>query len=91
MNTLDPYTLFMIVLTVLLIVYMYLETRKRPTRTEYVTRELLVCEGCGFQVERDFEPGDFIGLVKGKCPRCGRELKIKGIYSVDKSKVLKAS
>jgi rRNA maturation endonuclease Nob1 len=91
MSYLDPYTVFTIILVIILIVYMFMETKRKPARIEYVTRELLVCYSCGFQVERDHEPGDFIGLVKGKCPRCGGDLKIKGIYSVDKSKILKAS
>ncbi|WP_440060126.1 hypothetical protein ACSU1N_02965 [Thermogladius sp. 4427co] len=87
---LDPYTIFTIILIVLLVIYMFLETRRKPARAEYTTRVLLQCPTCGFQLEKDYEPGDMIGLKKGKCPRCGGDLKIRGVYSVSKSKVLKA-
>lgn len=90
---LDPNTLYnilMLAIVVALIVYLYLESRpKKPQREEYVTRVLLKCTSCGYRIERDFEAGDFIGLEKGKCPKCGGATKITGIYAVEKSKVLK--
>ncbi|MEM0378862.1 MAG: hypothetical protein QXP68_07360 [Thermosphaera sp.] len=87
----DAYSLFLIAITILLIAYLILDTfMRKPKKKEYVTRELLKCAKCGLQVEREFEPGDFIGLAKDKCPKCGGELRVEGIYSVEKEKVLKA-
>jgi len=87
-NTL--YNIVMILIVIALIIYMYLESRpKKQQREEYVTRVLLQCLNCSYRLERDFEAGDFIGLEKGKCPKCGGSLKVIGIYSVEKSKILK--
>lgn len=88
----DENTLYNLVLLVLLIVfiaYFYFEVRsRREKREESVTRVLLQCVNCGFKLERDFEAGDYIGLERGKCPKCGGTLKIRGIYAVEKSRVL---
>jgi hypothetical protein len=35
-------------------------------------------------VEKEFEPGDFIGMVKGKCPKCDGPMIVKAIYDVAK-------
>lgn len=80
----------MLALILLLIIILYLvyeSYSRRPRRTLYAIRELLVCIKCNYRVEKDFEPGDFIGLIKGKCPKCGGDLKLKGIYAVEKSKL----
>jgi len=76
-----------LVLLIIIIIYMIYDLySRRPKRSITYTRETLVCTKCGLNVERDFEPGDFIGLVKGKCPSCGGNLKIKAIYSIEKTK-----
>ncbi|AFL67211.1 hypothetical protein Desfe_1345 [Desulfurococcus amylolyticus DSM 16532] len=88
LNTLS--NIILVILMVILIVYLYLESRpKKPPREEYVTRVLIQCSSCEYRLEKDFEAGDFIGLDKGKCPKCGGIVKIRGIYAVEKSKILK--
>lgn len=73
------------VLLVAVILYLIYESylkKKREESPRYVTREILVCLNCNYVIEKDFEPGDFIGLIKDTCPRCGGKMRIKGIYSV---------
>ncbi len=82
----DNYTeIFLLVLLVLLVLYMIYESylKRRKKEPTYVTREVLMCLNCKYVVEKDFEPGDFIGLIRESCPRCGGKMKIKGIYSVE--------
>lgn len=85
-------TIINIVATVLLVLivvyYLYdaLKSRRRH-KTEYTTRELLTCVKCDYRVEKDYETGDFIGLLKGSCPKCGGNLKVRGIYAVEKKKL----
>ncbi|MEM4481153.1 MAG: hypothetical protein QXK88_02295 [Desulfurococcaceae archaeon] len=79
--------LFLVVFVIIAAYFIYESYRKRPRKTAYVVRELLVCMSCNYRVERDFEPGDFIGLIKGKCPSCGGDLKLRGIYSIERSKI----
>lgn len=76
--------LVLLVLLLLMLIYLVYESySKRLRKPIYAIRELLVCNKCNYRIEKDFEPGDFIGLIKGKCPRCGGELKLRGIYAVE--------
>jgi len=68
-----------------LLAYIFLESRRKPQKKEYITKELLICTKCGFQLETNHEPGDFISMIKGKCPKCGSAMKIKAIYAVEKT------
>ncbi|MEM1695667.1 MAG: hypothetical protein QXS14_01795 [Desulfurococcaceae archaeon] len=68
--------------------YEAIRTRRRR-RPEYMIRELLVCVNCNYRVEKDHEAGDFIGLIKDTCPKCGGDLKIRGIYAVEKKQIFK--
>ncbi len=76
----------MLILTIIalaiLIIQLYMEYRRKPKQAKYIPKELVKCRKCGYEIERDYEPGDFISLVKGKCPKCGGELIVKAIYSV---------
>ncbi len=67
-----------------LAVYFLLETSRRPKEPETETKELLKCIKCGYTIEKEYSVGDFIGLVKDKCPKCGSPLKIIAIYDVVK-------
>lgn len=70
------------ILFLALLLYMLLSNYfKKREDTSSTTKELLVCPNCNYSVEVDFEPGDFIGLIKGQCPRCSSKMRIKGIYS----------
>lgn len=76
-----------ILLIALIIVISYLiydSYTRRPRRSIYIVRELLECTRCKLTIERESEPGDFIGLIKGKCPSCNGDMKIKGIYAIEK-------
>ncbi|MGC8983087.1 MAG: hypothetical protein ACP5KA_04975 [Desulfurococcaceae archaeon] len=77
-----------ILLALILIYYLYNALRtRRKRKPEYAIREVLACMQCNYKLERDYEAGDFIGLLKGKCPKCGGQMKIRGIYAVEKSKL----
>ncbi|MEM0355530.1 MAG: hypothetical protein QXO78_02125 [Desulfurococcaceae archaeon] len=82
----DNNTIIMIILfAILLIITVISEFRKRSRLVEYVTRELVECSICKYSYEEEYEPGDFISMIKGTCPKCGKGvLKIRAIYSVEK-------
>lgn len=87
----DILTYIAIVSAIVITVYFFMESIRKPGEPETETRELLVCGKCDYKVETRFEPGDFIGMIKGECPKCGSHLKIKAIYDVVKEeKNLKA-
>lgn len=85
--TLDLETLVLVIIisVITLLVITIIELRKHPKKPEYETLELLECTHCKYRVEQLFEPGDFISMYKGKCPKCNAPLKIKAIYSIEKS------
>lgn len=74
-----------VIVAIILLLYLFLETRRKPRRKEYITKELLVCTKCEFQLETNYEPGDFISMIKGKCPKCNSAMRIKAIYAVEKT------
>lgn len=85
MRRVELYNILLIILIFIVFAYLIYDAyTRRPRRSIHVVRELLVCTKCNYRVEKDFEPGDFIGLIKGKCPSCNGELKIKGIYAIEK-------
>ncbi len=55
----------LIAIAVALTIYFLLETTTKPKEPETETKELLTCPKCGYSVEKTFEPGDFIGMIKG--------------------------
>jgi len=85
LSSLEAIAAALFLLVILYFIYDYYLKKKREESTKYVTRELLMCLNCNYRVEQDFEPGDFIGLVKGRCPNCGGLMKIKAIFSVETS------
>ncbi|RLE99569.1 MAG: hypothetical protein DRJ57_02155 [Thermoprotei archaeon] len=54
--------------------------RIRLTRRRVV--ELVKCTECGYSEERGHTAGDYVFKVKGRCPRCGAEMRVVAIYSV---------
>ncbi len=85
MSYLDPATLVLVIAVtiILVLIQVLLEMRKRPREPKTVTRTLLQCMKCGERIETNYEPGDFIGLIKGKCRKCGGPTKIIGIYTIN--------
>ena len=77
------YTL--IITTIVMVIYLYMELRKKLQKPEYDTKTLLKCPKCGYQIEKNYELGEFIGMVKGKCSKCNTPMKIIAIYVVEKT------
>ncbi len=73
--------LIAIVLLAILLVFSILMTERKkkpeiPKRTVSVIR----CDNGDYETKREFRQGDFVGKVEGKCPKCGRVLRIHSIY-----------
>jgi hypothetical protein len=47
---------------------------------------LLACHSCDSTGEREFQKGDFVGKVLGKCAKCKGEQYIRAIYAIDEKK-----
>jgi len=88
MIDLETLVLLIFVAVLTLVITTYMELKKKLKKPEYVTRELLECTSCGYKLEHDHEPGDFISMFKGECPRCGSLMRIKAIYSVEKKTLI---
>ncbi len=56
--------------------------KPRPSEEKKVEKTVTVlrCYDCGYQVEREFRKGDYVGKLVGKCPRCGAPLYVHAIY-----------
>lgn len=78
-----------IISLVLVLIQLWIESRKKPLEKEYATKTLLKCIKCGYTLERDFEPGDFITMIKYKCPKCGNPMRIEAIYAIEKAEQYK--
>jgi len=85
MNGIDYNLIVIIVLltVTILFIQLLLETRKKPREPKTVTRTLLKCTSCGETIETNYEPGDFIGLIKGQCKKCNSPLRVTAIYDVE--------
>ncbi len=85
MNEFDTNLLIMVIIltVIILVIQLLLETRKKPREPKTITRTLLKCTSCGETIETNYEPGDFIGLIKGQCRKCGAPLKITAVYDIE--------
>ncbi len=85
MNGIDYNLIVIIVLltVTILFIQLLLETRRKPREPKTVTRTLLKCTACRETIETNYEPGDFIGLIKGQCKKCNSPLKVTAIYDVE--------
>ncbi len=83
-NIQDTITWIAIASAIMLSAYFLAVSMRKPKQPEYETKELLACTKCGYTVEQDFEPGDFIGMIKGRCPKCGAPMAVRAIYEVEK-------
>ncbi len=83
---LNDYT-FIILIAVIAVVAVILQTiielRKRPKQVRTTTKTLLECIKCGYRLEQPYTTGDFVGLVKTKCPKCGSPMKVIAVYDVE--------
>ena len=81
----DPTLLLIVIIlgVTVILLQLYIESRRKPRELPRITRTLLKCTKCGNVLEIDYEEGDFISLVKGKCSRCGAPMKIQAIYTIE--------
>lgn len=86
----EYFTLMLIILTISLIIYTILlnivqrRSMKEVVKSKTITK--IVCEGEDYSEEREFRKGDYVGLVVGTCPRCGRKVLVHAIYLVGSTK-----
>lgn len=86
----NAYELIALIMFIAIMLYLIVEPMlKKPKKPEYITRELVQCEKCGYREEKDYRLGDYVGLEYGKCPKCGGPTRVAGIYSVEKKKAFK--
>lgn len=86
----NSYEVLALLVFIALMIYLIVEPMlRKPKKPEYVTRELVVCDSCGYREERDYRLGDYVGLEEGKCPKCGGPMRVAGIYSVERKKAFK--
>ncbi|MET1101209.1 MAG: hypothetical protein ABWW69_01845 [Pyrodictiaceae archaeon] len=52
--------------------------KQEPKRTITIVK----CYSCGYTIERDYKPGDYIGKEDQKCPKCGAQMYVDAIYVV---------
>ncbi len=86
MNGFNDYTFIIVLVTLAVLAVLlqtYLEIKKRPKEPKTITRTLLKCIKCNYREEANYEVGDFIGLLKKKCSKCGQPMKIIAIYSIE--------
>lgn len=55
-----------------------------PTPTKRVTLTVIQCTKCAFKNIRNFQVGDYIPKIVGKCPSCGGPFQIEAIYVEEK-------
>ncbi|MCS7128333.1 MAG: hypothetical protein N3E36_04035 [Sulfolobales archaeon] len=82
----DQNTLIMIAIVAMIIatiVKTLLDVYRRPKEPVTVVKTLLKCIECDYIQEVDYQQGDFIGLLKGKCPKCSSSLRVRGIYAIE--------
>lgn len=89
-NALDIFTLLMIVMTVLLLIYTIAMMFMQRGKGNVVTGPKVITKvGClqnDYSIEREFSKGDYVGLEVGRCPKCGNTLFVEAIYAVSNFK-----
>ncbi|RLG82600.1 MAG: hypothetical protein DRO40_07385 [Thermoprotei archaeon] len=68
---------------IIILIQLWFESKKRPRAVEMETKTLVKCPKCGYSEEREFQPGDFVSAIKGKCPKCGSPIKVHAIYAIE--------
>jgi len=59
---------------------MFVNIKKKKNTEEPKFYTLVRCSKCGYEYTREWKEGDFVGMVEGKCPKCGALLKVEAIY-----------
>ena len=69
-----------VAIVLLLALSIMLAEKKSSKKKEKKTITFVRCDKGDYESKRDFKPGDFVGKVEGKCPRCGGILRVYSIY-----------
>ncbi len=82
------------IVTFVLTFSMLMTAKKRNEEKKDEFKTVLKCPNCGYEVTREWKEGDFVGMVEGKCPKCGSLMRIEKIYKdveeeEEESKLLK--
>lgn len=75
-----------IIIVLLLALSIMLAEKKSSKKKEKKTVTLVKCDRGDYESKRNFKPGDFVGKVEGKCPKCNSILRVYSIY-VEESEV----
>ncbi len=80
----DAFTMMQLVAIILLAILLafsiLMTERKKKPEAPKRTITVIRCDNGDYETERDFQQGDFVGKVEGKCPKCGGVLRVHSIY-----------
>jgi len=74
--------LFWVGVSIMCIASFFLNVKKRPKEPLTQTLCVLRCDLCDYTKVQDYEEGDFVFKVAGKCSKCDGSMKINDIYTV---------
>ncbi len=78
--------MFLGLIGVLLLFTVFFRLLTRTSTTpQKITLTVLKCTKCAFQSIRNFQVGDYIPKVVGKCPSCGGPFQVEAIYVEEKA------
>lgn len=79
-----PLQIIQISIIVILVLLLALSIALAEKRTSKKKEKKMItyarCDKGDYEVKRDFRPGDFVGKVEGKCPKCNGILRVYAIY-----------
>ncbi|PUA33325.1 MAG: hypothetical protein B7O98_02535 [Zestosphaera tikiterensis] len=80
----EPLYILVIALTAFLISFLLMSLTRRPSNKPNEEQkkilEVIKCVNCGFEEKTSFKADDYVGKNVGKCPKCGGDLIVAGIY-----------
>lgn len=69
-----------VVIILLLALSIALAEKRTSKKKEKKAITHVKCDKGDYELKRDFRPGDFVGKVEGKCPKCNGTLRVYAIY-----------
>lgn len=69
-----------VMIVLLLALSIMLAEKKSSKKKEKKTVTIVKCDKRDYELKRDFKPGDFVGKIEGKCPKCSGTLRVYSIY-----------
>ncbi|ALU11857.1 hypothetical protein EYM_05475 [Ignicoccus islandicus DSM 13165] len=67
-------------ITFALTISMLMSVKKKNEESKGEFKTLIKCPKCGYERVREWKEGDFIGMIEGRCPKCGSLMKVEKIY-----------